>query len=367
MSTHNSRNIYSIILAGGSGTRFWPASRNAFPKQLLALGPSADSLIHQTYLRLRSFSSPEHTLVATGRHLLTGTGAALPELPATSFLGEPRAKNTAPCIAWAVERICRQDPDALVIVIPSDQYVENEPAFRAAVNLALQSASEGPITILGITPTRPETGYGYIQGGTPVSPGVWQVARFVEKPDRPTAEQYLAAGGYYWNAGMFVFRASIFMRELEQHMPVLYAGVQRVGDAARNGTEAETAAVSELFETTESVSIDYGIMEKAEKIHVVPADFGWNDLGSFQVAWELAAKDEHGNSSPAGSVFVDARGNLVVDRRDNPKPRVIALVGVSDLCVIQTEDALLVVPRERCQDVRDVVKLLKDSGRSELV
>jgi mannose-1-phosphate guanylyltransferase len=359
-------NIYSVILAGGSGTRFWPASRNALPKQLLALGPSSDSLIHQTYARLRSFSSPERTLVATGKHLLAGTSQALPELPASAFLGEPKAKNTAPCIAWAVERIHRHDPDALVIVIPSDQYVENEPAFRAAVNLALQSANNGPITTLGITPTRPETGYGYIQGGTEVSPGVWRVKRFVEKPDRPTAEGYLAAGGYFWNAGMFVFRASTFMRELETHMPSLFAGVKAVGVAAAKGPEAESAAVQHLFDTTESVSIDYGIMEKAETINVVPADFGWNDLGSFQVAWELASKDARGNAAPDSSVLVDASNNLVLDRRGNPDPRVIALIGVSDLCVIQTDDALLVVPRERCQDVRDVVKVLKESGRAGL-
>ncbi len=360
-------NIYSVILAGGSGTRFWPASRNAFPKQLLALGPSSDSLIHQTYTRLRPFSVPERTLVATGKHLLAGTSAALPELPPSSFLGEPRAKNTAPCIAWAVERICREDPEALVIVIPSDQYVEDEAGFQAAVNLALKSASDGAITILGITPTRPETGYGYIQGGAEVSSGVWEVKRFVEKPDVATAKKYLEEGGYFWNAGMFVFRAATFMRELETHMPQLYEAVRGVGEASKNGAAAEAAAVEQLFESTESVSIDYGIMEKAKTIHVVPADFGWNDLGSFQVAWELAAKDPQDNAAPEGTVFVDAGGNLVLDKRTKPDARVIALVGVSDLCVVQTDDALLVVPRERCQDVRGVVKALKESGRTSLV
>jgi mannose-1-phosphate guanylyltransferase len=154
------------------------------------------------------------------------------------------------------------------------------------------------------------------------------------------------------------------MRELEAHMPDLYKGVRRIGEAAKQGAQAEEAAVEHLFETTESVSIDYGIMEKAQTIHVVPADFGWNDLGSFQVAWELSAKDEHANAAPASSIFVDARGNLVMDKRTKPDARVIALVGVSDLCVIQTDDALLVVPRERCQDVRDVVKILKESGRA---
>lgn len=357
-------NIYAVILAGGSGTRFWPASRVAFPKQLLALGPSPDSLIRETYKRLSSLTSSDKILIATGKHLLASTQTELPELPHGSFLGEPRAKNTAPCIAWAVERIARHDPDALVVVVPSDQYVENEARFLECLNTALSSAASGAITVLGIQPTRPETGYGYIQAGEQVDSGIWRVQRFVEKPNRPTAEEYLRQGGYYWNAGMFVFRASVFMGELERHMPDLAQGVRQVGVAAAAGREQE--AVEELFATTASVSIDYGIMERTDKINVVPADFGWNDLGSFQVAWELAAKDETGNAAPRGSVLIDAKDNLVLDKRSTPDGRVIALVGVSDLCVIQTDDALLVVPRERCQDVRDVVSALKDSGRGSL-
>lgn len=357
-------NIYAVILAGGSGTRFWPASRVAFPKQLLALGPSPDSLIRETYKRLRSLTSSDKILIATGKHLLTSTRAELPELSEASFLGEPSAKNTAPCIAWAVERIARRDPGALVVVVPSDQYVENEARFLECLNTALRSAASGPITVLGIQPTRPETGYGYIQAGAQVDAGIWEVQRFVEKPNRPTAEEYLRAGGYYWNAGMFVFRASVFMSELARHMPKLFEGVRAVGLAAAQGREAE--AVEELFATTESVSIDYGIMERTESINVVPADVGWNDLGSFQVAWELASKDEAGNAAPESAVLIEAGNNLVMDKRTTPDTRVIALVGVSDLCVIQTDDALLVVPRERCQDVRDVVAVLKDTARTAL-
>jgi mannose-1-phosphate guanylyltransferase len=358
------KNIYAVILAGGSGTRFWPASRVAFPKQLLPLGPSPDSLIRETYRRLSSLTTADKILVATGRHLLTGTRGELPELPESSFLGEPSAKNTAPCIAWAVERIARRDPNALVVVVPSDQYIENEARFLGCLDTALRSAELGSITVLGIEPTRPETGYGYIQAGAQVDAGIWKVKRFVEKPNRSTAEEYLRAGGYYWNAGMFVFRASVFMTELGRYMPKLAEGVRQIGVAATQGREQE--AVEELFATTESVSIDYGIMERTEAINVVPADVGWNDLGSFQVAWELASKDQAGNASPEGTVLIDANNNLVMDKRTTPDRRVISLVGVSDMCVIQTDDALLIVPRERCQDVRDVVKALKDSGRGSL-
>jgi mannose-1-phosphate guanylyltransferase len=357
-------NIYAVILAGGSGTRFWPASRVAFPKQLLALGPSPESLIRETYKRLSSLTTGDKILVATGKHLLAGTQRELPELPDASFLGEPRARNTAPCIAWAVERIARRDPDALVVVVPSDQFIENEERFHECLQSALRSAEAGPITVLGILPTRPETGYGYIQAGAAIDSDTYKVRRFVEKPNRATAEQYLREGGYYWNAGMFVFRASVFMSELARHMPKLFEGVRAVGLAAAQGREAE--AVEELFATTESVSIDYGIMERTESINVVPADVGWNDLGSFQVAWELASKDEAGNAAPESAVLIEAGNNLVMDKRTTPDTRVIALVGVSDLCVIQTDDALLVVPRERCQDVRDVVAVLKDTARTAL-
>lgn len=358
-------NVYSVILAGGSGTRFWPASRRAKPKQLLAIGPSEHSLLRQSYERLRPFSGVERILVATGAHLLDATRDALPELPASAFLGEPYAKNTAPCIAWAVERIHREDPDALVIVLPSDQYVQDTVEFERTMRIALDAASQGPLTVLGIEPTRPETGYGYIEAGPEQSPGVRKVMRFVEKPNLETAESYLRQGGFYWNAGMFVFRASVFMNELSRSMPELSASVKEVGAAAARGKEAD--AVEHLFATTAGVSIDYGMMEKAQDIQVVPADFGWNDLGSFQVAWELSAKDEHGNVLPKDALVLDANNNLVMDSRSGPDGRIVALVGVSDLCVVQTQDALLIIPRDRCQEVKDVVAALQAAKRNDLL
>ncbi len=360
-------NIYSVILAGGSGTRFWPASRRARPKQLLALGPSQQSLLRQTYERMKSLSKPEHMLIATGAHLLDATRQTLPELPQSSFLGEPYAKNTAPCIAWAVERIHRQDPQALVVVVPSDQYIQDATEFERILRLAIDSAATDVLTVLGIEPTRPETGYGYIESGAEVRPGVRQVKRFVEKPNRETAEAYLRQGGFYWNAGMFVFRASVFMKELQRSMPDLAQGVRDVGQAATRGADAETDAVEALFRSTASISIDYGVMEKAPKIQVVPADFGWNDLGSFQVAWELSSKDGSGNVLPSGAMAMDASDNFVLDGRSGPDGRIVALVGVSDLCVVQTDDALLIIPRQRCQEVKDIVVALQEAKRHTLL
>jgi len=362
-------NVHALILAGGSGTRFWPASRRLRPKQLLALGPTEGSLIEAAVGRLSAICRPEHVVVATGKHLLAATQRLLPHLAEDAFLGEPYAKNTAPCIGWAVERIARRDPSAIVIVVPSDQYIADQSAYEGALRLAIEAAAQGVITTLGIKPDRPETGYGYIEVGQALNHGVFQAKRFVEKPNLETAKSYLAAGTFYWNAGMFIFRADTMLAEFERSMPELYAGLMAIRAAAAQSPALEEQAVEALFASTASVSVDYGIMEKCDKIAVVPADVGWSDLGSFQVAWELAAQDAAGNVLPDHAVQVDSAGNLVLDLRDPVpgRPQTIALVGIHNMCVIQTSDALLVIPRERCQDVREIVERLKADGRHELL
>ncbi len=397
---------YAVVMAGGSGTRFWPASRRHSPKQLLRIAPgSQETLIEATVQRLAPLCPSEHLLIATGEHLMAATRAALPQLPAECFLGEPQARNTAPCIGWAAALIAARDPEAVVMVVPSDQHVTDEPAFQRALARAVASAESGVITTIGVQPTRPETGYGYIELGAEVEglpvvsladdagvaspngdvaldgaqvsltdPGgvrpaatAHRVARFVEKPDRATAERYLASGRYVWNAGMFIFRAGDMMAELERHLPELSQGLKRL--AAARGTREEAAIAQEVFAAAPSISIDYGVMERAERLHVVPAAFGWSDLGSWESSWELGARDSAGNVAPACAALVDAQRNLVCDLRAAPsdKPRVVALVGVSDLCVVETDDALLIIPRERAQDVRQVVELLKQRGREDLL
>lgn len=361
------QNLFAVILAGGSGTRFWPASRRLRPKQLLPLGPSAPhSLIASTLDRLTGLVPQDQVLVATGAHLVSATRAELPTLPEGAFLAEPRARNTAPCIAWAARVVARRDPNAVVCVLPSDQHASNPEEFRRVLARAAQAASGGTITTIGIVPTRPETGYGYIKRASLKEPGVYAVDRFVEKPSLETAQKYVDSGEYFWNAGIFVFRARDMVAAVDQHLPSMKAPLDAIDQAA--GTPAEQAKVDEFFANSEGVSIDYGIMEKTDSLLVVPGDFGWSDLGSWESSWELSGKDEAGNAAPKTAVLVDARNNLIEDlRTKSDSKRVIALIGVEDLCVVETDDALLVMPRSRSQDVREVVERLKSSEREDLI
>lgn len=355
--------VHAIILAGGSGTRFWPASRRELPKQFLsATARSPESLIASTVRRIAPISPPGRVLIATGTHLMEPTRAALPDLPPSAILGEPLQRNTAACIGWATSIIARTNPDAPVMVLPSDHYIADEAAFRATLERALASASTGVLTTIGITPTRPETGYGYIELGEPLESGLHRVARFVEKPKLDVAEQYLRGGKHLWNSGMFFFRASTMLTAIARHLPELHAGLDRITRASQRGPSEEERETLAVFESLPSISIDYGVMEKESQLHVVTGDFGWNDVGSWESVWELSDKDASGNAAPAGSVVLDSSGNLVRDLRKTGKQKVIALVGVEDLCVIETDDVLLVIPRARAQDAKLAVEALNRRG-----
>jgi mannose-1-phosphate guanylyltransferase len=356
---------YAVIMAGGSGTRFWPASRERMPKQLLPLADNPEeSLLAATVRRLAPIVPDDRVYIATGERLRTATTAALPHVPASQILAEPVARNTAPCIAWAAATIARRDPDALVAVLPSDHYVADEEGFRRIVTRALDGAREGYLTTIGIVPTRPETGYGYIEVGDEALPGIRLASRFVEKPSRAVAEEYLAGQKHLWNAGMFFFHVKTMLDAIAKHLPELADGIARIDEAARRGDEA--AAVASVFPTLPSVSIDHGVMEKASRIAVVPGDFGWNDVGSWQSAWELARRDSAGNALPDGAIAIEARNNLVRDLTSDGSRKLVALLGVDDLVVVQTDDAILVIPRDRAQDVRAIVERLK-AGRSDLL
>ncbi|WP_437484672.1 mannose-1-phosphate guanylyltransferase [Sorangium sp. So ce1014] len=371
--------VHVLILAGGAGTRFWPASRAAHPKQLLPL-VGGEPLITATARRVLPLCAGEGSAgweriwIATGQHLVAPTQVALPEVPERRLLVEPAPRNTAPCIGWAAATIARDDPEAIVVVLPSDHHIADVPRFLEVLQAAVASAQGGAITTIGIRPTHPETGFGYIEAEEAAGAGSAaprRVLRFVEKPSRERAAEFVASGRFLWNAGMFIFRAGDMRAAIRAHLPALAEGLDEIDRAAALGAAAEAAAVLQVFPRLPAVSIDHGVMEHVAGLAVVPGDFGWSDLGSWQSAWELAEKDERGNSAPAGSVLVDAHGNHVVDLRASPgagpaSRRVIALVGVEGLVVVETDDALLIVPRERAQEVKHVVEALKARGQGRL-
>jgi mannose-1-phosphate guanylyltransferase len=355
--------IHAVIMAGGAGTRFWPASRAKTPKQLLPLGADpVEPLLAATVRRLAPLITPDRVTIATGAALIDATARILPDVPRAQILAEPTPRNTAPCIGWATAAILRRDPEALIAVLPSDHYIPDATGFRAVAERAFEGARTGRITTIGIVPTRPDTGYGYIEVGDALKGDLLTVTRFVEKPNRERAVEFLRGGKHVWNAGMFFFEGRVMMRAIEAHMPELHRGLMEIERAAAASASAEAEVLARVFPTLPSVSIDVGVMEKAGDLLVVKGEFGWNDVGSWESAWELAGKDAEGNALPEGAIAVDARRNFVCDRTTAGKKRVVALVGVEDLVVVETDDSVLVIPRARAQDVRAVVEELKKRG-----
>ncbi len=356
--------IYAVIMAGGSGTRFWPASRRLRPKQLLPLG-GPQPLLRETVDRVLPLCGKERIYIATGRHLAAPTRAVLPELAPQQLLIEPVARNTAPCIGWAAAVVARRDPDAVIMALPSDPHIRDEQRFREILKQACEAAAGGTITTIGIQPTRPETGYGYIEAVAGTGP-VRQVARFVEKPDLPRAQAFVDSGRFFWNAGMFFFRAKDMLAAIDTHLPALAAALRKLDQAAAVGKE--THIIDDVFDAMPAISIDHGIMEKITGIKMVVGDFGWSDLGSWLAVSDLAAAlDGQGNHAPAGSVLVGSKRCHVFDHTDQTQKKLVALVGVEDLVVVDTDDALLIVHRDAAQRVREVVAALKARGEHEKV
>jgi len=339
--------VYPVIIAGGSGTRFWPLSRSRRPKQLLPLA-SNRPLISDTAERLKGLAPPSRTLVVCGKLHARAVRAAIPKLPARNVLVEPAARNTAPAIGLATLEVAARDPEGVLVVLPSDHHVGDPARFREVLGSAVEVARSGALVTIGLAPTRPETGYGYIQVGEPM-PGTAarKVQRFVEKPDAPTAERYVASGEYLWNGGIFVFRARAMLDALREHLPALADGLERIRASPRR--------LAKVFPTLPSISIDYAVMEKARNIAVVPGDFGWSDVGSFAAMEEVRPKDARGNvASGKLPLLVDCDGCVVLGRE-----RPLAVVGMKDVVVVDAGDAVLVVPKGRSQDVRQVVEALK--------
>jgi mannose-1-phosphate guanylyltransferase len=342
-------NFHAVVMAGGSGTRFWPLSRAKRPKQFLPL-TGGDALIVETVKRLGTLA--QRTWVVCGR---THAPQVKKLLKKAKLVVEPQARNTAPAIALATLHVAHEDPEATIAVLPSDQHVADVPAFQRALKQAADVAQHGFIVTLGITPTRPDTGYGYIKVGEAMGKAR-RVARFVEKPDLKTAQSYLESGHYLWNAGMFVFRASAMLDAFQKHMPELHTALMELEPAV--GTKRYEKTLEKTFPKMPATSIDYGVAERAENIAVVPGSFGWSDVGSFNALPEVRQADAHGNVLEGDAIALDSSGCVLLGQKKRP----LAVVGMKDTVVVDAGDAILVVPKARSQDVRLAVEHLKKNA-----
>ena len=359
--------LQPVLLSGGSGTRLWPLSREAYPKQFLAL-VGDDTMLQATWRRVAAIADAAPIVVAGEEHrFLVAEQLRQVGAPTPAILLEPVGRNTAPAIAAAALQALREGEDPLLLVLPSDHVVRDADAFRAAVQVAMPAAEQGALdkrgalVTFGIVPDAPETGFGYIEadkGAAAVGEGVQRVLRFVEKPDAATAQTYLDAGGYYWNSGMFLLRASRYLEELRKFRPDIVEAAQAAFDAAsRDGDFIRLDKAA--FAACPSDSIDYAVMEKTEAAMVLPVDIGWSDVGSWSALWEVSEQDGAGNAHHGDVIAIDSRNSYAYARR------LVALVGVEDLVVVETDDAVLVARKDRVQQVKDVVAQLKAGQRTQ--
>lgn len=344
--------IYCVLMAGGSGTRFWPASRRSRPKQFLRIAGEAP-LLRTTWERLDGFVPPENILVVTTADQADAARELLPELPALNLIVEPEARNTGPCVALAAFEIQRRDPDSVQIVLPADHVIRPREAFQRTLRAAAREANQsGSLIVCGIQPTFPATGFGYVHSGeiTRHSDGlpVYRVQSFVEKPDAARAREFLGAGGYYWNAGIFVWHTDAILRAIEENMPETFAGLRSVHRGAD---------IREVYPSLPAVSVDVGVLERSPGVRMLPIDYFWSDVGSWSALPEVSDEAPDGNIVTGGTELVqeDAK-NCIVHAADG---QVVALVGVEDLIVVHSGNATLVCPRDRAQDVRKIVEQLK--------
>jgi mannose-1-phosphate guanylyltransferase/mannose-6-phosphate isomerase len=348
--------VLPVLLSGGSGTRLWPLSREAYPKQFLPL-VGEDTMLQATWRRVEALASEAPIVVANEEHrFLVAEQLRVIGAPRPRIILEPVGRNTAPAIAAAALVAQADGRDPLLLVLPSDHVVRDDAAFRAAVEAAAPAALDGALVTFGIVPNAPETGFGYIQAAP--GEGVRRVLRFVEKPDAATAQGYLAEGGYFWNSGMFLFRASRYLAELGRFRPDLLAAAQ--ASCAHLDPDGEFLRLDRAaFEASPSESIDYAVMEKTDAAMVLPVDIGWNDVGSWSALWEVSEQDGDGNAHHGDVIAVDTRDSYAYARR------LVALVGVEGLIVVETDDAVLVAAKDRVQEVKQVVARLKSEQRSQ--
>ncbi len=349
---------YGVIMAGGGGTRFWPLSRQEKPKQFLNLS-GKDTMVMDTVNRLTQFADADDIFIVTNKKYSDATlkqtsGVIRPD----HILGEPAARNTAACIGYAAMEMIKKYEDGIMCIVPSDHFIQNEAEYKKVMEMAIKVATDtDKLVTIGIKPTFPSTGYGYIRCNKEQKAEYYPVMEFVEKPDLEHAKEYLATGQYAWNSGMFVWKASTILSLFETLLPDIYSELLKIGEAM--GTQREMDVLEEVYPNIPKISIDYGIMERAKGVLMLEGDFGWNDVGSFDALEEIYDKDENGNINLANMVAIDTRNCIYYGNKD----KLIATLGVSDLIIAQTDDVVLVCDKDRAQEVKQFTEKLKQENR----
>jgi mannose-1-phosphate guanylyltransferase len=354
--------MYAVIMAGGKGTRFWPRSRRERPKQLLNI-LGRRSMLQQTVARITGLLPPENIIVVAGGNHGEEVHNQLAELPKENIILEPVGRNTAACIGLAALVVRQRDSAAVMAILPADHQITDEELFLATLEAAVARARQQPALItLGIRATTAETGYGYIEAGEQIDTernhNFYKVISFHEKPDRERAEQYLKQGNFFWNSGMFVWQAEAILEAVRSHLPGLYSDLQELQPFLGTGNLED--GIARIYPDLESISIDYGVMEKAENVLMVPADFGWNDVGTWASMAQLWPKDDQSNAYQGEIMALDSRHNVVFSRQ-----KLCVLLGVEDFIVVDTEDALLVCPVHRAQDIGEILDVIKQRGMEQ--
>lgn len=354
---------YAVIMAGGVGSRFWPSSRKNKPKQFLNL-IGERSMIQETVDRIAPLIPLDRILIVTNDHYVELVREQLPDIPHENIIGEPVARNTAPCVAIAAAILQKRDPSATMVVLPADHYITKEERFREILQAGIDVAESGPnLVTIGITPHRPETGYGYIQmNDKPSFEGahpVHEVKTFAEKPDLKTAVSFMESGDFLWNSGMFIWTTRTILDQFFTHLPAIHREIEAF-DAASDMDF--TKAVDAFYRGVMSISIDYGIMEKAKTVFVVPGEFGWSDVGSWMAVYELEDKGHNGNIAEGSEVIFQNSENCMVRMQSN---KLVAVVGLQGVAVVETDDTILICRLDQSQDVKSVVDQLDERGLTQ--
>lgn len=352
------KSVLPVVLAGGAGTRLWPLSRELYPKQFLKL-TAGQTMLQETLRRLDGLDCAAPYLICNEDHrFIVAEQCRAIGVECGAIVLEPAARNTAPAIALAALQAMSGGDDPVLLILAADHHIADPAAFRAAVTIGADLVREDQLLTFGVVPEVPETGYGYIKAGAAIGAGAHQVARFVEKPDLATARKYLAEGGYFWNSGMFMFKASTYLKELETHRPDIFKACREAAKTMSSDLDFKRPGAE--FSKCPSESIDYAVMEKTRRSVVLPANFGWSDVGSWKALWEVSQRDKDGNHIRGDVVTVDTTGSLLIS-----EGRLLATVGIDDLMVIETADAVLVAQRDHAQDVKRIVEKLRATKRSE--